>query len=98
MKPETIPAPRPRRFNVVALPRYSAVKLLGALALLFVIAPFVEELPRGDLIEAILLTLVMVFAVLAVGGRGRTLGIALLSELTKLSLVRGKQTQVHFRI
>lgn len=58
--------------------RYSAVKLLVALALLFIVTPFIEDLPRGDLIEAIFLTLVMVSSVLAVGGRRRTLLIALL--------------------
>ena len=58
--------------------RFSAVQLLVALVLLFVSAPFVEDLPRGDLIESALLTLVMVSAVLAVGDRRRTLIIALL--------------------
>ena len=58
--------------------RYSAVQLLAALALLFVSSPFVEDLQGGDLLEAVLLTLVMVFAVLAVGGQRRTLMIALL--------------------
>ena len=37
---------------------YSAVKLLIALGLLFLSAPFIEDLPQGDLIEAMLLTLV----------------------------------------
>ena len=46
--------------------------------MLVVTAPFVEDLPRGDLIEAVLLTVVMVFAVLAIGGRQRTLTVALL--------------------
>jgi len=58
--------------------RFSAVELLLALVLLFVSAPFIEDLPGGDLIEAVLLTLVMVAAVLAVGGRRRTLTVALL--------------------
>ena len=58
-------------------PRYSAVKLLLALGLLFVSAPFVEDLPQGDLVEAVLLTLVMVFAVLAVGGRRKSMIVAL---------------------
>jgi hypothetical protein len=78
MTPETNEPQRPRRFGVVPLPRYSAVNLLGALALLFVSAPFVEDLPRGDLIEAFLFTLVMVFAVVVVGGRRRTLVVTLL--------------------
>src|SRR5437773_10307263 len=62
------------RFGV---PRYSTVKLLVALGLLFVFTPFIEDLPRGDLIEALLLTLVMVSSVLAVGARRRHLIIAL---------------------
>ncbi len=57
--------------------RYSAIKLLVALGLLFVSAPFLEDLPQGDLIEAMLLTLVMGSAVLAVGGRRKSLIVAL---------------------
>ena len=78
MTRETIPTQSSPPTNVVTQPRFSAVQLLAALVLLFVSAPFVEDLPRGDVIEAILLTLVMVFALLAVGGRGRTLWIAIL--------------------
>ena len=63
------------RFGLV---RFSAVKLLFALVLLFLVTPFVSDLPRGDLVEAVLITLVMVFAVLAIGGRRRTLTVALL--------------------
>ena len=71
---------RPRRRSILRLGafRFSAVQLLVALALLFMATPFLEDLPNGDLVEAILVTVVMVFAVLAVGGRGRTLAIALL--------------------
>ena len=57
--------------------RYSAVKLLVALGLLFVSAPFVQDLPHGDLVEAMLLTLVMVSAVLVVGSRRKVLILAL---------------------
>jgi len=78
-QPSPKPTTAPRRS--FALPRggsrYSAVKLLVALALLFVSAPFVQDLPQGDLIESVLLTLVMVSAVRAVGGRRRTHIIAL---------------------
>ena len=56
--------------------RFSAVELLVALGLVFVTAPFVEDLPNGDLIELIPVSLVMIFAVLAVGGRRRNLIIA----------------------
>ena len=69
--PETGPA------LPLAASDYSAVKFLVALVLLFVSAPFVEDLPRGDVIEGALLTLVMVFAVLTVSGQRRSLLIAL---------------------
>ena len=58
--------------------RYSGVALLAALVFLLIITPFVEDLPRGDLVEAALMSLVLVSAVLAVGGRRRTLLAALL--------------------
>lgn len=58
--------------------RFSAIELLAALALLFLSAPFVEDLPSGDLIEDVLMTGVMVCSVLAAGGRRRSLLIALL--------------------
>ena len=58
-------------------PRYSAVELLIALGLLFVTAPFVEDLPAGDMVEAMLLTGVMISAVFAVGGRHKSLIIAI---------------------
>ena len=57
--------------------RYSAVRLLVALGLLFVSAPFVQDLPQGDLLESVLLTLVMVSAVLVVGSRRKVLILAL---------------------
>ncbi len=55
----------------------SAVRLLLALALLFVALPFVDDLPRGDLIESVLVTLVMIAAVRTVGGSRRAHLIAL---------------------
>ena len=48
-----------------------------ALGLLFVSAPFVQDLPQGDLLESVLLTLVMVSAVLVVGSRRKVLILAL---------------------
>ena len=65
--------------------RYSGVKLLGALGLLFVTAPFLDDLPRGDLIEAVLVSLVMIFAVLAVGGQRRTLIIGVVLVVPALA-------------
>ncbi|MFO0829462.1 MAG: potassium channel family protein [Phycisphaerales bacterium] len=57
--------------------RTSAVQLLVALVVELVGVPLVQSLPAADLVEAALLTVVMVFAVLAVGGRHRDLAIAL---------------------
>ncbi len=57
--------------------RYSAVELLVALGLLILTGPFVQDLPNGDLVEAVLLSLVMISAVFAVGGRRRSLIVAL---------------------
>jgi hypothetical protein len=56
---------------------YSAAHFLGSLVLLIVISPFLESLPWGDLIEAVLLTFVLLSAVLAVGGRRRVLSWAI---------------------
>jgi hypothetical protein len=57
--------------------RYSGVELLAVLLLLLLSAPFIEDLPNGGVIEAVLMSAVMVSSVLAVGGRRRTLIIAL---------------------
>lgn len=46
--------------------------------LLFVSAPLLEDLPSGELIEALLLTLVMISGVNAVGGGHKSLIVALL--------------------
>jgi hypothetical protein len=72
------PAARPKGFLHPWALRYSAVELLAVLALLFLSAPFIEDLPNGNLLEAVLMSGVMVSAVLAVGGRRRTLLVALL--------------------
>lgn len=77
MTADNKPEQRTGRFFGITLPRYSAVGLLAALILLLLVTPFVEDLPRGDMIEAILLTLVMVSAVVAVGVRRRTLVMAI---------------------
>jgi hypothetical protein len=58
--------------------RYSAIELLAALLLLIVVMPFLESSPSGEFIEAALLTLVLVTAGLAVGGRRKTLYAAML--------------------
>src|SRR6266516_914884 len=66
------PVLRPLRFR-----RFSTVQLLIALALLFICAPFVEEIKGGDLIISLLLSLVLLSAVLAVADRKHVLVIAL---------------------
>jgi hypothetical protein len=68
----------PKPTSGPGIPRYSAVKLLVALGCLFVVTPFIEDLPRGDLIEAVLVTLVMVFSVRAVSKEPRTLILAII--------------------
>ena len=57
--------------------RFSAVYLLAALGVLFLAAPFLDDLPGGDLIETLLLTAVMLCAVFAVSGRSRSWAWAL---------------------
>src|SRR6266481_7456738 len=64
--------------RVMGLRRFSMVQLLIALALLFFLAPFVEEIKGGALIVSVLLSLVLLSGVLAVASRGRTLTVALL--------------------
>ncbi len=53
--------------------RFSTAEFLVALVLLFVATPFIENIPHGDRIEIALMTLVLVFGVLAVGWSRRTL-------------------------
>jgi hypothetical protein len=50
---------------------------LAALVAFLVVTPFVQDMPDGDLVEAVLLTVVLLTAVLAIGGRRRDLIIAL---------------------
>src|SRR5437868_14258847 len=49
--------------------RFSTVKLLVALVLLIVMTPLFEEFAQGDLVEALMITLVLVAAVIAIGGK-----------------------------
>src|SRR5262245_33643827 len=53
--------------------RLSVVHFLIALVVLLLTIPFADQFANGNLIEAALLTLVLLSAVRAVGGRGRTL-------------------------
>lgn len=58
--------------------KFSMAGFLVSLGLLIVVTPFVLDLPWGDLIEAVLLSMVLLSAVLAVGGQRRALMIGVL--------------------
>lgn len=53
--------------------KFSSVELLGMLILFIVSMPFVEDFSLGKIIEPVLLTLLLISALLAVGGRRRVL-------------------------
>lgn len=79
----TQPVPgRPGAGGVPARPhragarRLSVARLLAVVILFLVTVPFVDQLPAGALVESVLVTVLLVSAVLAVGGRGRTLAVA----------------------
>jgi len=74
----------PRRMG---LRRFSAAEFLIALVLLFIGIPFVEHVDKGEIIEVMLMTLVLISGVLAVGGRRRTL---VWSVILVLPAVTGK--------
>lgn len=61
--------------------RFSFSQFLTALILLFLTGPYVQQLEYGRLIETALTTLVMLSAILAIGGRGGSLVAALLLAL-----------------
>jgi len=65
--------------------RFSTVELLVALALLFLFFPFVEEVKGGDIIVAILLSLVLLSAVLAVADRKGVFFIALVLAIPAIA-------------
>jgi voltage-gated potassium channel len=67
------PQPKAPALRRPGLLRFSAVELLIALVVLFVISPFVEQFKHGHTVESLLVTLVLVLSVLAVGGTRRTL-------------------------
>jgi hypothetical protein len=73
-------------------PRFSAAQFLIALVLLLCLSPLFNELAQGSLIEALLMTLVLVSAVPAVGGRRRTL---LLAGLLAVPAVAGSGCTIY---
>lgn len=77
--------PPPAAFARRVMFRFSTANLLIALILLLVFTPFIEDLTNGDTIEAVLMTLVLVSAVLAVGGRHRSLLVATLLVVPAVS-------------
>jgi hypothetical protein len=64
----------------VTMPRMSGKTILAALVVLFLLTPFIESMPNGDLVEAIAITVVLVAGVGATGGNPRAMaGAALLA-------------------
>jgi Ion channel len=57
--------------------RYSVAHFLIALIVLFLTVPLVDEFIAGELVESVLITLVLVSAVVAVGGRRGSLIVGL---------------------
>jgi hypothetical protein len=70
-----LPEKRPAH---IGLRRYSAAEFLAVLVSFFIIAPFIELIPNGVLVESAVITLVLVSGVLAVGKSRRTLVLAIL--------------------
>lgn len=68
----------PNKSITAGLRRYSIAHFLVALVSLLVVTPFVEQLPNGNFVEAVLLTIVLLSAVPAVGGRRRSLVVGAL--------------------
>lgn len=77
----------------IGLSRHSAVGFLVTLILLFIINPFIEFMRNGVLVESVVVTLVLVWGVLAVGKRRRTLVLGILFAIPP---IMGKWAN-HFR-
>src|SRR6187399_712854 len=69
----TSSSPQPGRGFRIGYQRFSSVELLISIVLLFVLTPLLQDFPGGDLIEAILMSFVLIFGLLAVGRRHQTL-------------------------
>jgi len=67
--------------------RYFAAQFLIALILLLCISPVLEQSARGDMLEGVLLTIVMLSAIPAAGGRPRSV---LIAGLLALPAIVGK--------
>jgi hypothetical protein len=79
--------------NRLRFRRFSTVQLLIALLLLFICAPFVEEIEGGHYILSLLFSLVLLAAVLAVADRKRVLVIAIVLAIPAI----GGRWINHFR-
>jgi hypothetical protein len=80
----TTPGPSSQLKRALVRPgifRFSVRRFLAALVLLLFATPFVEDMKNGHLVEVTLATLVLCMGVLAVGGRTRTLIVAILLVL-----------------
>jgi hypothetical protein len=62
--------------SLLGIFRFSMAGFLAALVMLFGAAPFAAQIENGRILEAVLLTIVMISAVLAVGRRRRVLWLA----------------------
>lgn len=69
----------------LSIQNYSAAQFLVSLVLLIAATPLLGDLPRGDLVEAVLLSLVLLAAVPATGGNGRTIAAAVFLALPALA-------------
>ena len=82
---DRIPSGKPSRKPVTSgLFRFSATQFLVALILVVIANPFLAGLHRSDVIVSLSMTLVLISAVLAVGGRGRLLMLTTLLVLPAL--------------
>lgn len=74
-----IPHPQIKKITrQIGVWKFSSVELLAMLILFIVSMPFVEDFSLGKIIEPVLLTMLLVSALLAVGGRRRVLVSGLL--------------------
>ena len=61
---------------LTGLYRHSVAWFLASLTLLFIAAPFIQNLQNGHYLGSIIVTLVLIAAVMAVGGRRRSFAVA----------------------
>jgi hypothetical protein len=83
--PEHQPIRPPRAAESAEAHRVSILAFLVALVLFIVAIPFLQDLPRGDLVQSALLTLVLVSGLLAIGARRGTLVLAAVLVIAALA-------------